>query len=196
MALTKLDAVNVLIGKLGQRPVNSLETAHPLVASALALIDRHSRKFQARKWWFNTEFPTLTPQVGNKRITLPGDTLSVDAVDRTPRVAARGRFLYNLDDSTLEFDEPLQVQLHRLVAFEDLPHNAAEAVLAAAVLEWLTDRDGDGEKLRVALGDKQATWAAVHAEHIRSSQRNLLTRPSMQRRMNLIQGPTPYYRTR
>lgn len=191
MTMTKLEAVNVLLRKLNNRPVNSLDTAHPRVPSALAALERHSKKLQAKHWWFNVEHPTLTPQVGTLRITLPGDTLSVDSVDRRPRVAARGRFLYNLDDSTFEFFAPLTVRLHRVLDFELLPPTVAEAVLTAAALEWIGDNDGDEMKVRLASTEAADAYATMHAEHIRNSRRNLLSSPSMRTAMAAVRGYSP-----
>lgn len=192
MAFSKLDVVNSLLGKLGQRPVNDLNTTHPLVPTALGYVDRHVSAIQARPWWFNTEYPTLSPQVDTKRIMLPQDTASVDGFDKCPRVSARGRWLYNLDDSTYEFEAPLRVALRRLLPFEDLPVLGRQYVQALAVREWLTDRDGDGEKLRQAAIDVAAAWSQLHQEHIRSSQRNLLTRSSTLTRLHSIMGGSPF----
>lgn len=188
MAMTKLQAVNVMLRKLGNRPVNSLDVAHPRVPSAVAVLDRFTQELQATRWWFNVEYPTLVPQVGNARILLPGDCASADAVNRRPRVAVRGMYLYNLDDSTYEFTEALQVRLHRILPFDELPLLAAETVLTKAIVEWVGDNDGDDTKVRLAADARERAYSAMHAEHIRNSDRNLLERPSMRTAMTRIRG--------
>lgn len=188
MAMTKLEAVNVLLRKLAQRPVNSLDVAHPRVPAAVAVLDRHNKNLQAKRWWFNVEYPTLQPDVASGRINLPGDVAAADSVTTKPRVAVRGRWLYNLDDSTYVFTAPLEVRLHRVLPFDDLPLLAAEAVLTSAIVEYVGDHDGDDTKVRLAVAARDAAYANMHAEHIRNSRRNLLTRPSISRAMARIRG--------
>jgi len=188
MAMTKLEAVNVMLHKLGARPVNSLDVAHPRVPSAVAVLDRLTKSIQARRWWFNVEYPTLTPDAGSARIILPGDCAAADSVDVSPRVAVRGRYLYNLDDSTYEFTSALKVRLHRILGFDELPLLAAEAALTAAVREFVTDNDGDDTKIRAAAQSALDAYSHLHAEHTRSSRRNLLLRPSIGQAMARIRG--------
>lgn len=188
MAMTKLEAVNVLLHKLGNRPVNSLDVAHPRVPAAVAVLDRFNKDLQAERWWFNVEYPTLQPDAGNSRIILPGDTAAADSVDVRPRVAVRGRYLYNLDDSTYEFTAPVQVRLHRILPFDELPALAAEAVLTRAVLEWVGDNDGDDMKVRLASQASADATRKLNAEHTRNSRRNLLNRPSIRNVMARIRG--------
>lgn len=188
MAMTKLEAVNVMLSKLGVRPVNSLDVAHPRVPAAVAVLDRLTKSLQADRWWFNVEYPTFTPDATSARIVLPGDCAAADSVNVRPRVAVRGRYLYNLDDSTFEFTEPLQVRLHRVVPFDELPLLAAEAVLTRAVVEWVGDNDGEDTKVRLAVAARDAATAKLNAEHTRSSRRNLLERPSVRNKMARIKG--------
>jgi len=188
MAMTKLEAVNVMLHKLGARPVNSLDVAHPRVPAAVAVLDRFTRELQARRWWFNVEYPTLAPDATSARIVLPGDCAGADSVDVKPRVAVRGRYLYNLDDSTYEFTAALKVRLHRILPFDELPYHAAEAALTRAVVEWVGDNDGDDTKVRLAQQANAVAYSNMHAEHIRNSRRNLLERPSVRNVMARIRG--------
>lgn len=188
MAMTKLEAVNVMLSKLGVRPVNSLDAAHPRVPAAVAVLDRFTRELQATRWWFNVEYLTLSPAPGSGRIALPGDTASADSVAVRPRVAVRGRWLYNLDDSTYEFTSAVQIRLHRIIPFDELPLLAAEQVLARSVLEWVGDNDGDDMKVRLASQAAESARTKLNAEHTRNSRRNLLERPSVRNVMARIRG--------
>lgn len=186
---TELDHVNKVLRLLGERPVNSLDTPHPRVASIRASLGTASMNAQSLNggWWFNIEYPTFEPQL-DKRIALPNDTLTVDAVKHCPAVAQRGRFLYNLDKATFEFDSPVRVRLTRLLAFDLLPVEARRYVSAEAALEVIVGIDADGSKRGAAETEIQKAYTSLHAQHIRSQQANLLATPSMAEHMRNIRG--------
>ena len=106
MALTTLDVVNDMLGLLGERRVNAIDEPHPLIPDALAKLDTASSTVQAVMWWFNVEYPTLTPQVGTGNLLVPNDTAACDSLTQYPRLAVRGNRLYNLDDVTDVFTDP------------------------------------------------------------------------------------------
>ena len=59
-ALNELDAVNEIIGTLGESPINSLENMSNIDAiNALRILRTISRQEQARGWSFNI-IPSLT----------------------------------------------------------------------------------------------------------------------------------------
>ena len=67
---TELDAVNEIIGAIGEAPVNTLENIMNVdVISALRILRNNNRSFQSRGWSFNsiTEYP-LNPDVYSKKI--------------------------------------------------------------------------------------------------------------------------------
>ena len=50
------DAVNEMLGAVGQAPVNTLEQSNPDVALAYATLMTVSREVQAEGWTFNKEY--------------------------------------------------------------------------------------------------------------------------------------------
>lgn len=59
---TELDAVNEIIGAIGEAPVNTLENIMNVdVISALRILRNNNRSFQSRGWSFNsiTEYLSL-----------------------------------------------------------------------------------------------------------------------------------------
>lgn len=67
-ALTELDAVNSIIGTIGEAPINSLEELTDVDAiNALRILRNISRQEQSRGWTFNkTPHFTLNPDVDTK----------------------------------------------------------------------------------------------------------------------------------
>ena len=192
MSYTTLDVVNDCLALLGELPVNGLETSHPAVPGAVRLLDNMNTLLQAERWWFNTEYPTLTPQIGNKRIVLPGDTSAVDSLTRYPEVAARGTYLYNTTDGTYEFDAPVKVRLHRVIPFEQLPLSARRYVAMATQLKFQTTLDADSLKTRELKEERQQAYMLMNAEHTRAARVNMLARPGVAHILNNMQGQSPF----
>ena len=192
MSYTTLDVVNDCLALLGELPVNDLETPHPAVPGAIRLLDNMNTLLQAERWWFNTEFATLTPQVGNKRIIVPGDTAAADTVLRSPTVTVRGTYLYNTDKGTYQFDGPVQVRLHRVVPFEQLPLSARRYIAVATQLKFQTTIDADGLKTRELKEERQMAYMLMNAEHIRNARANMLSRPGVAYVLNNMQGQSPF----
>ena len=85
---TELDAVNEIIGAIGEAPVNTLENIMNVdVISALRILRNNNRSFQSRGWSFNsiTEYP-LNPDVYSKKIKWLDVYLKIDGEEGTKYV--------------------------------------------------------------------------------------------------------------
>ena len=193
MALITLDVVNDMLGLLGERRVNDLTEPHPMIPDALAKLNTASAYVQADMWWFNVEYPTLIPQAGTGEILVPNDTASCDSLTQYPRLAVRGNRLYNLDDVTDVFENPIRVRLHRILPFDDAPVLARAHIAARAKLDFQKDYDGDSMKAQILAREISETYARMHAEHIRNANSNLLYKPSVAAKlMNIIGDRRPW----
>lgn len=186
--INTLSVVNEMLGTLGEAPINDIDAFHPVVPRAVATLDAVNYAVQSDKWWFNTEYLTLVPQLGTKEILLPADCLSVDAIARSPRVAARDGKLYNLDKATYEFDSPVDVDIKRMVPFEHTPATARVYIGARAVQKFQSTIDGDSAKMRTLKEETQLAYIVFNAEHIRNSQINFLARSGVRRIINDMRG--------
>ena len=195
MALSTLDVVNDMLGLLGERRVNDLNEPHPIIPDALAKLSTASAYVQADLWWFNVEYPTLIPQAGTGEILVPNDTASCDSLTQYPRLAVRGNRLYNLDDVTDVFEQPIRVRLHRIVPFDDCPILARAHIAARAKLDFQKDYDGDNMKAQILAQEIRDSYARMHSEHIRNAKANILYRPSMLAKLQSIVGGRPDWQT-
>jgi hypothetical protein len=181
-----------MLGLLGELPVNSITDPHTLIPAALAAITNQNALVQVDFWWFNVEYPTLIPQAGSGLILVPDDAASVDSLTQYPRLAVRGNRVYNLDDITDVFTQPLRVRLHRVLPFSDAPAIARAHIAAKAKLEFQMAYDGDSTKAQIIQQEIKETYIRLHSEHIRNAKANMLMRPSVQHTLNRITGSRPY----
>ena len=195
MALTTLDVVNDMLGLLGERRVNAIMEPHPMIPNALAKLETATAWVQADMWWFNVEYPTLTPQVGTGELLVPNDTAACDSLTQYPRLAVRGNRLYNLDDVTDVFTAPIRVRLHRIVPFDDCPLLARAYIAARAKLDFQKDYDGDSMKAQILAQEIKDSYARMHAEHIRNAKANMLYKPSVMQKLMHIVSNRPAWQT-
>lgn len=177
-AIDSLSVVNACLGMLGERGVAALNDPHPMIPDALAKLDNANSMVQADYWWFNVEYPILTPQVGTGYLLVPNDTADADSLTQYPGLAVRGGRLYNTTDVTDVFADPVQVRLHRIIAFDDLPVIARAHIASRAKMDFQKDYDGDQAKLKVLAEETQTTLLRLRAEHIRNARVNMLYKPS------------------
>jgi len=136
--MSKLDAVNKMLESVWEQPVSTLQVSGVAsVAMAKRVLEETSTSVQSRGWAFNSEENvTLTPDVeGN--LYLPNGAIEVDPMGDSRDVDAvmRGTRLYDRENHTYAFTQPVDVRLITLLEFEDLPQAARFyiAVMAARV---------------------------------------------------------------
>jgi Tail tubular protein len=139
---SKQDAVNVLLQAIGEAPVNSIEVSESVdVAAAVQALDEISLAVQTKGWHWNREYGLkLTPNSQNQ-LVLPDNTLRVvKAYDEAPqlprKVAQRGARLYDQQNHTFTFDDPLLVDLILFLAYEDIPAYAARYITIRAAMQF------------------------------------------------------------
>ncbi len=177
MFYNKLDVVNRCLASVGELPVNTIENStNPMVTTAVETLHQATLDEQGIGWWFNTECVNLLPQTDGT-YAVPTDCMSLYTMDNfNPNwLTIRGRKLYNsLGGTPYTGDRAMTVKIIRALDFEDLPFNAQKLVMSATVERFLSDYDGDGQKIETAAADYQGNYALCMADHTRSVKANML----------------------
>jgi len=132
---SKLEAVNSMLGHIGESPVNSISDTNALpisAATAISVMDEVSRSVQAEGWHFNTELKVTLSPAGDGTITLSDDILEVDTTDTSIDIAQRGLSLFDRSNNTSVFSKALEVNLTRLLDFTSLPEAARRYITLVA----------------------------------------------------------------
>lgn len=117
-----LDAVNYCLRYIGEMPVpsdadiGSLDELHEAFV-AKGLIEEVSKELQYKGWWFNTESWEFSPQ-DDKTIIIPNEVLEIKS---TGYLIRSGR-LYDITNTTKEFDEGVTLTTIFLTEFDELPY--------------------------------------------------------------------------
>lgn len=122
--MTKLDAVNYILTGNGQRPVTVLDTGGTsYVAEAERLLDTVELEIQTRGWHYNTlRKVSLTPDASD-HILIPAGVITIDTdyTDKWRDITQQGDHLYDLDNNTDEFTDPVYVTYVQRLEFSCIP---------------------------------------------------------------------------
>lgn len=166
-----LDYVNMILPTVGERPVTSINTKHPTLATLLPILN-HNRRTALKKnggWWFNKFDTTLYPDADGE-ITVGSDCLAFVA-DRG-NVAVRGSRLFNGSTANYKFDGPVQGTLTQDVEFDEMPDSVKDYVFASSVVQnYVTDL-GVTQELNEYKMLAASAWSTMLAEHLRQVKHN------------------------
>lgn len=143
--MSSLEAVNRMLGSIGQAPVNTLDIPGVSDASkALQQLTETARDVQTVGWSWNTDtaYP-LVPDAATGGIALPAGTLDIDASDSSANIVVRPNAdgvlaLYDADNQTFDFSAtysdaaPLTVDIIWGFDFDSLPQAARSYIATAA----------------------------------------------------------------
>lgn len=158
-ALTELDAVNSIIGTIGESPIDSLENLTDVDSiNALRILRAISRQEQARGWSFN-KFPhyTLNPDTMTNKIKW--DTSYLYIKDNCGRkLVKQDDYVKDLGTNTMKFDKALDAQMVLYVDFEQLPEQFRNYVLAKACYVFQNSYFGDDSLTKITEMQIQEAW--------------------------------------
>jgi len=188
MALTsKLEAVNSMLGVIGESPINTLGgTSVPVsVVTAESLLDEVTREIQSDGWHFNTEYDydVVRDAVTNKFV-LPSNTLKIDTeagkytdID----VVQRGASLYDRKNHTDVFTEDLKVIITFQLDFTEMPEQFRYYVLVRASRKFANRFLGSQEIEAFTLRDEIEAKARAIASDSENADRTIFDNYDVQR---------------
>jgi len=183
MALTltsELDAVNIMLGTIGESPISSLDAATGVVDAVTAqqILKEVLIQVQEEGWHFNTETNfTLTPTADTGEIFLPANCIEVDTMgnDRQIDVAVRGRRLYDRIEHTFVFTETLSCDMTLLLEFEDLPQAARHYISIRAARVFQQRVIGSDTLGNFSARDEAMARTALQRYEAKTADHNILT---------------------
>lgn len=134
---TELKAVNILLGGMGETPIESLDAVQSSLASkAINALDETSLTLQTKGWYWNTEeeYP-LSPDPSGY-LNLPINTIAVSRAYTVggDQLIQRGQRLYNRKKRTFVFPqgETVKVDITLKLDWDDLPEFAKQPIFYIA----------------------------------------------------------------
>lgn len=160
-----LDAVNLILPKLGEHRVTRLDVKHPTLAIILPEIENEIQRLLSKGWWFNEFDTTLYPSNEGSIV------LGTEVITFTPKypdtAVQRGRNLYNPVTLSYVFTEAVPGRERQYVPFEELPESAAQAVYFSALVTCYATDIGMTQEASAWGMAAQAAYSDLLAEHLR-----------------------------
>ena len=160
MALTtKLEAVNTMIGVVGESPVNTISgSSVPVsVVTALNVLNEVNREVQSEGWHYNTEYEYPLVRNASNKFTLPNNVLKIDTpIDKYTDVdiVQRGSTLYDRKNHTDVFTQDLDVTITFELTFEELPQQFRSYITIRAARKFANRFLGSQEIESFTLRDE------------------------------------------
>ena len=166
---TELEAVNVMLGTIGEQPVNSLDISTiSEVSIASNILFDISREVQTRGYSWNkeTEYP-LAVAVGGE-IPLPPNCLDVNITNQSDWIVQRGNRLYNRTDHTYVFDATVDVEATIIffLPFTDLPQAARNYITLRAARKFQVRILGSESIEKFTEIDENQAWITLSAKEV------------------------------
>ena len=161
---SKLEAVNSMLGHIGESPVNSISNTNALpvsAATAISALDEISRAVQSEGWQFNTEVNVSLSPAGDGTITLSEDILELDPIDTSIDVVQRGLSLFDRSNNTTVFTKDLKVNQTRLLDWDSLPEPARRYITLRASRVFQGRIVGSRELEALIARDEYKAYAAL-----------------------------------
>lgn len=178
---TELDAINIMLGTIGEAPINSLEAATGVVdaVTARSILNEVSVQVQEEGWHFNTEYEfVLSPELSTKEIFVPPNVIEVDAskYDRNDiDVAIRGNRLYDRKNKTFQFQQDIKADLTVLLEFNELPQAARHYITIRSARVFQQRVVGSDTLGSFTEADEARSLRAMRRYEARTADYNILT---------------------
>lgn len=190
---SELDAVNALIGSMGETPVASLEPGNSVdVDNALAALNEADKQLQGKGYEWNREyqFPLAIAQDGT--IPVPANVLRVVKAYFQPQFSIqsplkfvqRGTKLYNQTLQTYQFtDGPILCDLIVRLEWDLLPEAARSVIILTALGKFQSRQQQSSIVLQYNAEDLKEARATLEQQQDDESAENAIDGNA-----NVIQG--------
>ncbi|MBF0621166.1 MAG: hypothetical protein HQL54_04500 [Magnetococcales bacterium] len=178
---TKLEAVNQMLEAIGESPVSSLDAGLVEAQKAIRVLERVTKEVLGKGWHYNTDRNiTLVPDI-NQRIPIAEQVLLLDStgkdkgVDVTLRFENGQRCLFNLDNRTFTFKNPVLVDIVWSRDFTELPHALQLYVAALATRKFQESEMGSVALDSFTRRQELEAWTALMESESEMVDVNILT---------------------
>lgn len=180
--LSELDAINIMLGVIGETPVASLDLTLPDVSSAKAIFDAANRDVQTIGLNSNTDdHYKLTISSTHFVIPVsPHPVLRIDASEKYRNIVKRGANMYDKDNNTDVFTQTeLYVDIVWFLPFADLPMATRVYITMKAAKQFQSRVVGSEILGPYTKDDEFIAWSLFSAEELNTGNYTMLNSPGL-----------------
>lgn len=180
--LTELDAINTMLGVIGETPVASLDLTLPDVAIAKQVFDAANRDVQTIGLNSNSDDHYKLTAASTKFVipTSPNPVLRIDASEKYRNIVKRGANMYDKDNNTDVFTETeLYVDIVWFLPFVDLPMATRVYITMKAAKQFQARVVGSEILGPYTKDDEFIAWNLFQAEELNTGNYTMLNSPGL-----------------
>jgi hypothetical protein len=173
--VTELDAINEILGAVGESPIDTLENVTDVDAlNAQRILSVINRQEQARGWSFNIQKNyILNPDTTLNKIKWSDDFLYIKG-SNGERYVKQGNYLKDIVNNTTYFDKAISVTIILLVPFDEMPEAMRRYIVAKAALSFTIRYFGDDSLVTLLTQDVMEAWQEMQEYEIDVNDFNML----------------------
>lgn len=174
-----LTAVNLILRKLGEIEVPSVDEAYPTLAVVLPALEESRQTVLKEGWWFNTlqDWDAVPDELGH--VELPANTLMFYPDD--PKYVFEGQFIVMAANHESVINATVRGRLVVDKEFERLPFTCAMAVAYTAAVDTYTSDIGPDKTSEKLDTTRMEYLMTLSAEHTRARNQNSTKKRAFQR---------------
>lgn len=176
--MNKLEAVNMILRRLGEATVTSLDVPYPTVSLAVPALEEARRTLLLDEWFFNKfQWRNLLPVGG--RVEVP-DTILAAYPQDPKKYVYTGRYIRNAVTGE-HVNAPVLCNVVTDIPFEDLPPQAQLYVVYQAAYTSYVQDFGMDETAQGIQQDAISAYMQIATQHTRHRKHNTRTKRQWQR---------------
>ena len=179
LCTTELEAVNVILGTIGEAPLNTVENLTlPDAILALNLLRQATREGQSRGWLFNTEHEYPLPADDNGEVTLPSNVIQFRVAESQAadlNAVWRAGKVYDRSNHTFNIGATVKANLIFSMSFEDCPEAFRWYATVRAARKFLDRSVGNAELHGFQESDERDAEENLQRSEGDTGQYNVLT---------------------
>lgn len=134
-----LDAINIILPKMGERPVTSLDEPNSSVDVILPLVEIHRQSLLSDGWWFQRQRLTIHENQATRRYDLGINVLAFYPKNPAQAVYSPGILVHPETQSPYDVVGPVEGWSVLDIPYDDLPIQAQLYIMYTAGLQALED---------------------------------------------------------
>lgn len=164
-----LDAVNLILRKIGEIPVTSVDEQYPTLPLALAALDESRKAVLSEGYWFNTFYEAVLQPNTDGEVRTPPETIKFFPAD--PAYVYAGAFIRRPDGSR-DLGVPVKGRLVVDMPFEDLPETVRNVVAYSAAYNTYLADIGPDSTLAELAAQRDGYLRQLNGDHTTSRKHN------------------------
>lgn len=170
-----LDAVNDMLGAIGEPAVLQLDDGNADVSNAVRILTRVNRMVQSKGWNFNiNESAELVPDLQDNRIRYLASYLRVMTTGSASFYQNVGGYLYDLSTQSTTFTSSVIVELIELKPFSEMPTVFRDYIVAKASREFNAKFFGSAESEVFLSEQERELYIAINEYELDTGRYNLM----------------------